>query len=130
MGQAVRCLGILGRAAIVALSRESLSFFPYTELINKEVEIIGVSDHLASELPSLMRYAQSGKLTFPDSALRFVDLDAAQINAALDALEGSTDHVRTVIVPTRGTNLEARNPGRERIKNAGKKERNSKPHQT
>src|SRR5690348_16876156 len=58
MGQAVRCLGILGRAAIVALSRESMSLFPYTELINKEVEIIGVSDHLASELPSLMQYAQ------------------------------------------------------------------------
>jgi propanol-preferring alcohol dehydrogenase len=99
MGQAVRCLGILGRAAIVALSRESMSFLPYTDLINKEVEIIGVSDHLASELPSLMHYAQSGKLTFPESVLRFVDLDAAQINAALDALEESTDHARTVIVP-------------------------------
>jgi hypothetical protein len=99
MGQAVRCLGILGRAAIVALSRESISFCPYTELINKEVEIIGVSDHLASELPSLLHYAQSGKLTFPESALRFVDLDAAQINAALDALEESTAHVRTVIIP-------------------------------
>ncbi len=99
MGQAVRCLGVLGRAAIVALSREALSFLPYTELINKEAEVIGVSDHLASELPSLMRYAQSGKLTFPESALRFVDLDAAQINAALDALERSTDHVRTVILP-------------------------------
>ncbi len=99
MGQAVRCLGILGRAVIVALSRESMSFLPYTELINKEAEVIGVSDHLASELPALMRYAQSGKLTFPESALRFVDLDAAQINAALDALETSTDHVRTVIVP-------------------------------
>ena len=98
MGQAVRCLGILGRAAIVALSRESMSFVPYTELINKEVEIIGVSDHLASELPSLMRYAQKGKLTFPESALRFVDLDAAQINAALDALEESTAPVRTVII--------------------------------
>ena len=99
MGQAVRCLGILGRAVMVALSRESISVVPYTELINKETEIIGVSDHLASEICSLMRYAQSGKLTFPESALRFVDLDAAQINAALDALEGSTDHVRTVIVP-------------------------------
>ena len=98
MGQAVRCLGVLGRAAIVALSREALSFLPYTELINKEAEVIGVSDHLASELPSLMRHAQSGKLTFPESALRFVDLDAAQINAALDALESSTDHVKTVIV--------------------------------
>ena len=69
-GQAVRCLGILGRAAIVALSREALSFRPYKELINKEAEVIGVSDHLASELPSLMRYAQSGQLTFPESALR------------------------------------------------------------
>ena len=93
------CCGRGGRAAIIALSREALSFLPYTELINKEAEVIGVSDHLASELPSLMRYAQSGKLTFPESALRFVDLDAAQINAALDALERSTDHVRTVIVP-------------------------------
>jgi propanol-preferring alcohol dehydrogenase len=98
MGQAVCCLGILGRAAIVALSRESLSFLPYTELINKEAEVIGVSDHLASELPSLMRYAQNRQLTFPDSALRFVDLDATQINAALDALERSTAHIRTVIV--------------------------------
>ncbi len=60
------------------------------------VSVIGVSDHLASELPSRMRYAQSGKLTFPESALRFVDLDAAQINVALDALERSTDHVRPV----------------------------------
>jgi propanol-preferring alcohol dehydrogenase len=101
MGQAVRCLGVLGRAAIVALSREALSFLPYTELINKEAEVIGVSDHLASEFPSLLRYAQTGKLTFAESTLRFVDLDAAQINAALDALERSTDHVRSVIVITR-----------------------------
>ena len=99
MNQAVRCLSNLGRAAMVALSREALSFLPYTELINKEAEVIGVSDHLASEFPSLMRYAQTGRLTFPDSALRFVDLDAAQINAALDALERSADYVRTVIVP-------------------------------
>ncbi len=99
MNQAVRCLAILGRAAIVALSSDSLSFLPYTELINKEAEIIGVSDHLASELPSLIRYAQKGKLTFAPSALRFVDLNAVQVNAALDALERSTDHVRTVIIP-------------------------------
>ena len=101
MNQAVRCVGVLGRAAMVALSRESLSLFPYTELINKEAQVIGVSDHLASELPTLMRYAETGNLTFPEAALRFVGLDAAQINGALDALERSTDHVRTVIVPAR-----------------------------
>ena len=98
MGQAVRCLGIFGRAALVGLTAESISVLPYTEIINKEAEIIGVSDHLATELPSLMQFARSGKLCFPQGTLRLVDLDAAQINAALDAVENSVDHIRTVIV--------------------------------
>jgi len=101
MRQAVQCLGVLGRAALVGLTAESMSIFPYTELINKEVEIIGVSDHLATEFPALMEFARSGKLLFPPESLRFVDLDAGQINAALDALQDSIDHVRTVIIPQR-----------------------------
>jgi propanol-preferring alcohol dehydrogenase len=99
MRQAVLCLGPLGRAALVGLTAESMSIFPYTELINKEAEIIGVSDHLATELPALIEFARSGKLRFPPETLRVVDLDAAQIDAALDALRDSIDHVRTVIVP-------------------------------
>jgi trans-2,3-dihydro-3-hydroxyanthranilate isomerase len=74
-----------------------MSIFPYTELINKEVEIIGVSDHLAAELPTLIEFARSGKLRFRSDALRFVDLKAEQVNAALDAFQDSIDHVRTVI---------------------------------
>jgi D-arabinose 1-dehydrogenase-like Zn-dependent alcohol dehydrogenase len=97
MGQAVRCLGILGRAALVGLTAESMSVLPYTKLINKEVEIVGVSDHLAAELPLLMQLACSGKLC-PQGTLSSVGLDAAQINAALDAVAKSTDHIRTVIV--------------------------------
>jgi propanol-preferring alcohol dehydrogenase len=99
MRQAVLCLGTLGRAALVGLTAESMSLFPYTELINKEAEIIGVSDHLATEVPALIEFARSGKLRFPPETLRVVDLDAAQINAALDSLQDSIDHVRTVIVP-------------------------------
>src|SRR6059058_662506 len=99
MRQAVLCLGPLGRAALVGLTAETMSIFPYTELINKEAEIIGVSDHLASESPALIEFAQSGKLRFPADALRLVDLDARQINAALDELQHSIDHVRNVIVP-------------------------------
>ena len=98
MRQAVLCLGALGRAALVGLTAESMSIFPYMELISKEAEIIGVSDHLASELPALIEFAHNGKLRFPPETLRVVDLDAAQINAALDALEDSIDHIRTVIV--------------------------------
>ena len=97
MKQAVQCLGVLGRAALVGLTAESMSVFPYTEVINKEAEIIGVSDHLAIELPLLMQFARDGKLGFPAGALRTIDLDAAQINAALDGLTDSIDHIRTVI---------------------------------
>src|SRR5882724_5654693 len=100
MGQAVRCLAVFGRTALVGLTAESLSVLPYTEVINKEAEIIGVSDHLATELPLLMQFACNGKLCFPEGTLRSVGLDAAQINAALDALVRSSDHIRTVIVPT------------------------------
>ena len=97
MRQAVQCLGALGRAALVGLTAESIPIFPYTDLINKEGEIIGVSDHLAAELPTLIEFARSGKLRFPQGALRFVDLNAEQINASLDAFQNSIDHVRTVI---------------------------------
>jgi propanol-preferring alcohol dehydrogenase len=99
MRQAVLSLAPLGRAALVGLTAESMSIHPYTELINKEAEIIGVSDHLATEVHTLIEFARSGKLRFPPQTLRVVDLDASQINAALDALQHSIDHVRTVIVP-------------------------------
>jgi len=101
MRQAVQCLGVLGRAALVGLTAESMSILPYTELINKEAEIIGVSDHLANELPPLIEFARKGKLQFPTATLHFVDLDAAKINTVLDALQTSTDHIRTVIKVTR-----------------------------
>ena len=100
MGQAIRCLAVFGRAALVGLTAESLSILPYTEVINKEAEIIGVSDHLATELLLLMQFARNGKLCFPEGTLGSVGLDAAQINAALAAIVRSSDHIRTVIVPT------------------------------
>jgi propanol-preferring alcohol dehydrogenase len=99
MRQAVLCLAPLGRVAFVGLTAESISIHPYTELISKEAEIIGVSDHLATEIPVLIEFARSRKLRFPPESLRLVDLDAVQINATLDALHDSIDHVRTVIVP-------------------------------
>jgi len=98
MQQAIQCLAVWGRAAMVALSKESMSLLPYPDLINKEAEVIGVSDHLASELPVLMDLVRAEKLRFPEGALRSVNLNATQINAALNAVEISTDHIRNVIV--------------------------------
>src|SRR5262249_6346337 len=101
MRQAVLCLGALGRAALAGLTAESMTIQPYTELITKQEEIISVSDHLATELPALIEFARSGKLRFPPETLRVVDLDSSQVNTALDAVQDSIDHVRTVIVPSK-----------------------------
>ena len=99
MRQAVLCLAPLGRAALVGLTIESMSIFPYLEMINREAEIIGVSDHLATELPTLIEFVRSGRLRFPSGMLHSVDLEAGQINAVLDGLETSTERIRTVILP-------------------------------
>lgn len=98
MRQTVQCVAPLGRAALVGLTKESMSILPYTEVINNEAVIIGVSDHLASEIPPLIEFVRSGKLHFPRESLSIVDLDVSQINGALDQLQNSIDHVRTVIV--------------------------------
>jgi D-arabinose 1-dehydrogenase-like Zn-dependent alcohol dehydrogenase len=99
MDAAVRCLGRFGRAALVGLTRQSFSVAPYENVINKEVEIIGVSDHLASEIPLLLEWARTGKLQIPATVIRTIPLDARQINEALDGLEQTTDYIRTVIKP-------------------------------
>ncbi|HMG04878.1 MAG TPA: alcohol dehydrogenase catalytic domain-containing protein [Chthoniobacterales bacterium] len=98
MRQAVRSLGILGRAALVGLTPESFEVAPYCELINKEAEIIGVSDHLASEIPVLLEMARTGQLDLSQGIIRPVPLEAGPINAALDNLEGFGDDVRVVIL--------------------------------
>jgi propanol-preferring alcohol dehydrogenase len=99
MRQAVQSLAILGRAALVGLTRESFEVAPYRELINKEAEIIGVSDHLASEIPVLLEMARSGQLDLSHGIIRPVPLEAGAINAALDNLEQFGDDVRAVILP-------------------------------
>ena len=99
MRQAVQSLATLGRAALVGLTRESFEIAPYRELINKEAEIIGVSDHLASEIPVLLEMARTGQLDLSHGIIRPVPLEAGTINAALDNLEKFGDDVRAVIVP-------------------------------
>jgi 2-desacetyl-2-hydroxyethyl bacteriochlorophyllide A dehydrogenase len=99
MRQAVQSLAILGRAALVGLTRETFEVAPYSELLNKETEIIGVSDHLASEIPVLLDLARAGKLDLSHGIIRTVSLDAGIVNGVLDRLEEFGDDVRVVITP-------------------------------
>ena len=98
MRQAVQSLAILGRAALVGLTRESFDVAPYSELLNKEAEIIGVSDHLASEIPLLLELARTGKIDLSHGVIRTVPLEAGAVNGALDRLEKFGDDVRVVIL--------------------------------
>lgn len=99
MRQAVRSVGIMGRAVLVGISADSFPVTPYHELINKEAQIIGVSDHLAQELPRLIEWGRQGKLDFSRVVTKTVPLEAGDINAVLNQLEGFGDDVRVVIKP-------------------------------
>ncbi len=97
MQQAVRSLAIQGRAALVGITEKDFALSPYHEVINKEAEIIGVSDHLASEIPLLIEFVRTGKLNLAGVITRTVPLEAQAINDTLDQLETFGNDVRVVV---------------------------------
>lgn len=99
MQQAVRCLAVQGRAALAGITEKSFELAPYHELLNREAEIIGVSDHLGQELPGLVEWTREGKLDLAKVVTRTVPLEAAAINETLDRLERFGEDVRVVIAP-------------------------------
>jgi propanol-preferring alcohol dehydrogenase len=99
MQQAVRCLGIQGRAALAGITERPFEISPYSELINKEAEVIGISDHLADELPELLEFAREKALDLTSLVTRRLPLQADAVNAALDHLQQFGDEIRTVIEP-------------------------------
>jgi 2-desacetyl-2-hydroxyethyl bacteriochlorophyllide A dehydrogenase len=99
MRQAVRSLAIQGRAALAGLTNKSFEVVPYSELLNKEARIIGVSDHLAQELPQLLEWARRGALDLTPVITRTLPLDAHAVNQALDELERFGVEGRMVIKP-------------------------------
>jgi threonine dehydrogenase-like Zn-dependent dehydrogenase len=99
MQQAVRSLAIKGRALLVGITDQKFELAPYGEVLNKEAEIIGVSDHLAQEIPQLIEWVRQGRLKLSGVITQSVPLDAARINDVLDRLEQFGDAVRVVITP-------------------------------
>jgi propanol-preferring alcohol dehydrogenase len=97
MQQAIRSLAIHGRAALAGLTDRQLSFSPYHDLLNREAEVIGVSDHLATELRQLIGFVERGQLDLSAVITQIISLDAAAINRVLDELTAFGGDVRTVI---------------------------------
>jgi propanol-preferring alcohol dehydrogenase len=99
MDQAFRSLAVFGRVAIAGLTDRTFEIAPYQNLLNREAEIIGVSDHLAEEIPLLIEFVRQGQLDLSDVITETVDLDAGAINDTLDQLDEFGDKVRVVITP-------------------------------
>jgi propanol-preferring alcohol dehydrogenase len=99
MRQAVRCLAVQGRAVLAGITEKSFEVAPYHEILNKEAEIIGVSDHVAQELPQLLEWTRRGALDLSGVITRRLRLDARAVNEALDELEGFEIDGRVVIQP-------------------------------
>jgi len=99
MQQAVQSLSVFGRAGLVGLTDKPLEIYPYVELLGREAEVIGCSDHLLHEMPLLLEYARRGMLDLSEVITRTVGLEAGVINETLDALERFGGGVRTVITP-------------------------------
>ena len=98
MRQAVESLGIHGRAVLVGLAGDPLCIDTYGQILGKEAEILGCSDHLRSELPILLEYARQQRLDFSRVVEQTITLEAQAINNTMDALEAFHAPFRTVIV--------------------------------
>jgi propanol-preferring alcohol dehydrogenase len=99
MQQAVRCLAVFGRAALAGIAESPFEVDSYQELLGKEAEVIGCSDHLLEELPILLEFLRQGRIDFSHVITESVPLEAEAINDVLDALAHFKGRVRTVIKP-------------------------------
>ncbi len=99
MEQAVGSLAVLGRAVLAGLCDRLFEIDSYHDLLGREAEVIGCSDHTLWELEVLVEYARQGKLDLSHNVTGTVPLEAAAINDVMDSLENLSGGVRTVIRP-------------------------------
>jgi 2-desacetyl-2-hydroxyethyl bacteriochlorophyllide A dehydrogenase len=95
--QEINCVGKGGRMVLVGISQDDIRVSPYKMIIGKEMEIIGVNDHLRSELAELIEIVGSGKMDLSTSITHRVHLD--EVNTGLRILEERAGNpIRVVVV--------------------------------
>lgn len=97
--QALASLGVQGRVALTGIGKGAFRVRGYPDVLNREAEIIGVSDHTRGELLTLMAFARNGSLDLATVIGERIPLDAGRINAKLDDLSSFHSPARTVIEP-------------------------------
>jgi threonine dehydrogenase-like Zn-dependent dehydrogenase len=64
---AVNCVGKGGKLGLVGIGSEDICISPYKTIIGKEMKLIGVNDHLKSEMTQLIELIQTGKVDLSKS---------------------------------------------------------------
>ncbi len=93
----IECVGRGGRMVLVGIGPEDITISPYRTVIGREMNIIGVNDHLKSELYQLVDLIASGRLDLSASITHKLPLEEA--NKALEMLEKKLDNpIRIVLI--------------------------------
>lgn len=97
--QAVQVLRPYGRSVVVGIADRTLELDTYRELLAKEAELIGCSDHLLEELPTVLRYVETGALNLGPVITQSVSLEAEAVNRVFANLYAYGPGIRSVIIP-------------------------------
>lgn len=97
---AIRWTGKGGRLVIVGISQEEVRLSPYSTIIGKEMEVIGVNDHLKSELRQLIELVVSGTLDLSNSITKRVSLE--DVNRGMQILSENIGNPIRVVVARSG----------------------------
>lgn len=94
--KAIDCVGKGGKMVIVGVGPEDIRVSPYKTMITKEMELIGVNDHLKSEIAQLINFIGSGKIDLSDSITHRVSLE--NVNQGMEILEKKIRNPIKVVV--------------------------------
>lgn len=92
----LRCVGKGGRLVVIGISSEIISLSPYSSIIGRETEIIGVNDHLKSEMVQLVQFVESGTLTLSESITHTLPLE--EVNHGMDVLQNQIGNPIRVVL--------------------------------
>jgi 2-desacetyl-2-hydroxyethyl bacteriochlorophyllide A dehydrogenase len=96
LGQSIKVAGKGGRVVLIGIGARSMTTSPYHTIIGKELEIIGVDDHLKAELTQLVTYVRSGRIDLSHSITHKVPLE--DVNEGLRILEDEKEEPIRVVV--------------------------------
>jgi len=93
----IKCVGKGGKLVLVGIGEENIEISPYKTIIGKEMEIIGVNDHLKSELIHLIKLVSNNKIDLSMSITHRLSLE--EVNYGMEILEKNIDDpIRIVLV--------------------------------